>query len=142
MDNVLSIAKATYWRHASSKALYLLWLLLIALIWTADRYDVLSIGRANVLMLDLGFALVALVGATSVLVLGAELPRELRQKIAENLLSKPVGRDQYLTGKFLGTLLFALGNVLFISIGFVIVLLCTRAHVVQPVLLMPLIGVI
>src|SRR5947207_1183525 len=105
MDNVMAIARSTYWRHAGSKALYLLWVLLIVLIAAADRYDVLSIGRARVLMVDLGLALIAIVGAGSVLILGFEVPRELRQKIAENLLSKPVGRDQYLTGKFLGTFL-------------------------------------
>jgi ABC-type transport system involved in multi-copper enzyme maturation permease subunit len=140
MDNVLEIARTTYSRHASSKALYLLWILLIILIAAADRYDVLSLGRARVLMVDLGLALIALVGAGSVLILGFEVPRELRQKIAENLLSKPVGRDQYLTGKFLGTLAFALGNVLFVSIGFAVVVLLTQDQISKQ-LLLPLVGV-
>src|SRR5688572_28809393 len=99
MDNVMAIARSTYAKHAKSKALYLLWIILIILIATAARYDVLSIGRAKILMTDLGLALVALVGAASVMVLGYEVPHELRQRIAENLLSKPVGRDQYLFGK-------------------------------------------
>ncbi len=141
MDNVLSIARSTWWRHAKSKALYLLWILLIVLIATADRYDVLSLGRARVLMIDLGLALLAVVGAGSVLILGFEVPRELRQKIAENLLSKPVGRDQYLTGKFLGTLAFALGNVLFIAVGFAIVIAVTRGQF-SPPLLLALVGII
>src|SRR5436190_8891377 len=121
MDNVIAIAKSTYSRHAKQKALYLLWLILIALISLAHRYDVLSIGRSKILLVDLGLALLSLVGAGSVLILGFEIPRELRQRVAENLLSKPVGRDQYLIGKFLGTILFALSNVIFVAIGFTIV---------------------
>jgi len=141
MDNVLAIARSTYWRHASSKALYLLWILLIVLISSATRYDVLSIGRAKVLTVDLGLALIALAGAGSVMILGMEVPRELRQRLAENLLSKPVGRDQYLMGKFLGAFMFALGNVLFISIGFAIVLMISHTPITEQ-FLMPLIGIV
>jgi ABC-type transport system involved in multi-copper enzyme maturation permease subunit len=141
MDNILSIARSTYWRHASSKALYLLWVLLIVLIASATRYDVLSIGRSKVLTVDLGLALIALVGAGSIMILGLEVPRELRQRIAENLLSKPVGRDQYLMGKFLGAFLFAMGNVIFISIGFAVVLLVTENAITEQ-FLMPLVGIV
>jgi ABC-type transport system involved in multi-copper enzyme maturation permease subunit len=141
MDNVMQIARTTYAQHAKSKALYLLWILLIVLIATADRYDVLSLGRARILMVDLGLALIALVGAGSVLILGFEVPRELRQKIAENLLSKPVGRDQYLTGKFFGTLAFALGNVAFVTLGFAIVVLLTQDQL-SKMLLLPLLGIV
>jgi ABC-type transport system involved in multi-copper enzyme maturation permease subunit len=141
MDNVLSIARSTYTQHARSKALYLLWIVLIVLITCANRYDVLSIGRSKALLIDLGLVLISLVGAGSVLVLGFEVPRELRQKVAENLLSKPVGRDQYLTGKFLGTVLFAITNVLFVAVGFSIV--AALSHDASPEqLIVPLIGVI
>jgi len=141
MDNVLAIAGSTYAQHAKSKALYLLWILLIVLITSANRYDVLSIGRSKVLLVDLGLALISLVGAGSVLVLGFEVPRELRQKVAENLLSKPVGRDQYLTGKFLGTVLFAVCNILFVAVGFAIVVLFTKDAEPQE-LIIPTLGVI
>lgn len=144
MDNVAAIASTTYTRHAKSKALYLLWILLIILIAAADRYDVLSIGRAKVMLVDLGLALISIVGAGSVLILGFEIPRELRQRLAENLLSKPVGRDQYLLGKFLGTVLFALTNVIFVAIGFAIVVAATHATkgAGPEQMLLPLIGVI
>ena len=141
MDDVIAIARTTYWKHARSKALYLLWLLVIGLIVTANRYDILSLGRHKILMTDIGLALVALVGACSVLVLGVEVPRELRQRIAENLLSKPLGRDQYLCGKFFGTLLFALSNVAFVTVGYVIALLATKSTVSSG-LLIPLLGVV
>jgi len=141
MDNVLAITRSTFTQHARSKSLYLLWIVLIVLITCANRYDVLSIGRSSALLIDLGLVLISLVGAGSVLVLGFEVPRELRQKVAENLLSKPVGRDQYLTGKFFGTVLFAISNVLFVAIGFCIV--AALSHDASPrQLLLPLLGVI
>jgi ABC-type transport system involved in multi-copper enzyme maturation permease subunit len=140
MDNVLAIARSTYSQHAKSKALYLLWIVLIVLITCANRYDALSIGRSPALLIDLGMVLISLVGAGSVLVLGFEVPRELRQKVAENLLSKPVGRDQYLTGKFIGTVLFATTNVLFVAAGFCIV--ASVSHDASPrQMVLPLIGV-
>jgi ABC-type transport system involved in multi-copper enzyme maturation permease subunit len=114
--------------------------MLIILIALANRYDVLSIGRSKILLVDLGLALLSLVGAGSVLILGFEVPRELRQRVAENLLSKPVGRDQYLIGKFLGTILFAIGNVLFVGIGFIIV--CAISGAFPGEMLLPLLGVI
>lgn len=141
MENIMAIARSTYWRHAKSKSLYVLWILLIILIASAARYDILSLGRSKVLIVDLGLALTALVAAGSVMVLGMEVPRELRQRIAENLLSKPVGRDQYLIGKFVGAFLFSLGNVVFISVGFIIVMLSSDIHITDQFLL-PLIGIL
>lgn len=141
MENIMAIARSTYWRHAKSKSLYILWILLIVLIASATRYDVLSLGRSKVLIVDLGLALTALVAAGSVMVLGMEVPRELRQRIAENLLSKPVGRDQYLIGKFFGTFLFSLSNIVFISVGFIIVMLTSNVQISEEFLL-PLIGII
>lgn len=140
MDNVLAIAKTTYSRHAKSVALYILWGLVIILIALANRYNVLSIGRAQILLIDIGLALLSLVGAGSVLILGFEVPREVRQREAENLLSKPVGRDQYLLGKFLGTLMFAFMNVLIVGIGFLIVVRVSEGSLPTEIF-MPLLGI-
>jgi ABC-type transport system involved in multi-copper enzyme maturation permease subunit len=127
VENIMAIARTTYSRVASTKALYLLWLILVALIATMNRYDVLSVNRQKILMVDLGLMLVSFVGAGSVLMVGGDIPRELRQRVAEGLLSKPVGRDQYLIGKFAGSLAFALMNVAIVSVGFCMVSVLT-AH--------------
>ena len=142
MQNILAIMRTTYSRVASSKSLYLLWLILVGLIAAMNRYGELSMGRHKILMVDLGLILVSLVAAGSVLMVCGDIPRELRQRIAENLLSKPVGRDQYLIGKLLGTLLFTVVNVLLVSLGFCAVLTLTneepRLIVMQ--VLQPLVG--
>ena len=141
MDNITAIAKTTYTRHAKSLALYILWGLLIILIALANRYNVLSIGRGQILLVDMGLVLLSLVGGGSVLILGFEVPREIRQREAENLLSKPVGRDQYLLGKFFGTLLFALSNVVIVGAGFLVVVRMSEGKI-PPDIFMPLIGVV
>jgi ABC-type transport system involved in multi-copper enzyme maturation permease subunit len=141
MDNITAIAKTTYSRHAKSLALYILWGLLIILIALANRYNVLSIGRGQILLVDMGLVLLSLVGGGSVLILGFEVPREIRQREAENLLSKPVGRDQYLLGKFFGTLLFAFSNVIIVGIGFCIVVKFSEGKL-PPEMFVPIIGVL
>ncbi len=141
MDNIVAIAKTTYSRHAKSLALYILWGLLIILIALANRYNVLSIGRGQILLVDMGLVLISLVGGGSVLILGFEVPREIRQREAENLLSKPVGRDQYLLGKFFGTLLFAFANVLIVGAGFCVVVRVSEGSL-PPEMFMPVVGVL
>jgi ABC-type transport system involved in multi-copper enzyme maturation permease subunit len=141
MDNVLAIARTTFGKFAGNKTLYLLWVLLLVLIAATSMYNVLTIGRAKVLMIDLGLALIALVGACSVLIISYDIPRELRQRIAENMLSKPVGRDQYLIGKFLGSLSFALTNVLILTVGFLAIVQVAQQRFPVEVI-PPLVGIL
>jgi ABC-type transport system involved in multi-copper enzyme maturation permease subunit len=55
---------------------------------------------------DLGSASISLFGIAVAVVIGAtSLQRELEQKTIFPILARPIGRGEYLTGKYLGTLL-------------------------------------
>jgi len=140
MDNILAIADSTYTRILRVKSVYILLLLSIVFISTAHRYNDLTGGRHEILMIDLGLVVVSVVGLFSILVLAFDIPRELREKIAQNLLSKPLGRDQYLLGKFLGALYLALTTMTVVACGFCLVLFFEKGTV-EFEIVQPLIGI-
>ena len=53
-------------------------------------------------MIDVSLALNAVAAALVVISITFEIPRELRQGVASTLLTKSLGRTQYLAGKLIG----------------------------------------
>jgi len=122
MNDILTICRATLGRMLQIKSLYVLLLLGVIFIGTASLYGDLSAGREKELMIDTGYAMLTLVGFLSALVVVFDLARDMRQKLVQTLLTKPLGRDHYLLGKFLGVFLFMLINTSLISFGLGVVL--------------------
>jgi ABC-type transport system involved in multi-copper enzyme maturation permease subunit len=50
-----------------------------------------------------------------------EVPRELREKTAQFILTKPMGRSSFVWGKFLGVSLLAVFNIAIVAAGSVLV---------------------
>ena len=92
-------------------------------------------------MLDGGLVIINLVGVMIAIFVGTnEMARELKSGNSEALLSKPVGRDQFLLGKFLGTLYIAFINLVILTVGMLIILqmregVTTNVYIIQSVLL-------
>jgi ABC-2 type transport system permease protein len=122
MNDILTIARATLGRMLQIKSLYILLLLGVIFIGTASLYGDLTAGREKELMVDTGYAILTLVGFLSALVVVFDLARDLRQKLVQTLLTKPLGRDHYLLGKFWGVFFFVILNTSLVAIGFGIVL--------------------
>ncbi len=102
MDDVIVIAKSTASRVLQVKALYFLLAIGVGLMASGQLYGDITAGRQLEYSLDLGLLVVSLVGILSALIACFDLPRELREKTMVTILSKPLGRDRYLIGKFLG----------------------------------------
>lgn len=102
MDDILVIARSTASRVLHVKSLYFLLAIGIALMASGQLYDDITAGRQQEYAMDLGLLMISLVGILGALVACFDLPRELREKTMVTLLSKPLGRDRYLIGKFLG----------------------------------------
>jgi len=122
MNDIMTICRATLGRMLQIKSLYILLLLGVIFIATASLYGDLSAGREKELMVDTGYAMITLVGFLSALVVVFDLSRDLREKLVQTLLTKPLGRDHYLLGKFWGVFFFILINTSLIAFGFGIVL--------------------
>lgn len=124
MRNVLIIAQGTIVRQLRNKVLYLLVLLSFCFIGLGSLYKVLSLGAEVKLMQDLGLAGITVMGMVVAVFIGAnEVGKELREGTVDDLLAKPLGRDDFILGKYLGTLGVALINTSLIAVGFAAILL-------------------
>jgi ABC-type transport system involved in multi-copper enzyme maturation permease subunit len=124
MHNIIVIAQGTVIRQLRNKVLYLLILLSFSFIGLGSLYKVLSLGAEVKLMQDLGLAGITVVGMVVAVFIGSnEVGKELREGTVDDLLAKPLGRDEFLLGKYAGTLLVALINISVITAGFAGILL-------------------
>lgn len=117
MDDVMVIAQNTASRVLRMKALYFILAIVICIIASGQLYGDITVGREKEYFLDLGFAMVMIVGVLCSLVACFDLPRELRERTMVALLSKPLGRDRYLVGKFLGVCQIALICMAIVGVG-------------------------
>lgn len=124
MDTIdmMTICKTTYTRVLRTKSLYVLLACVLVLVGAAHLYTDLTCGRQKELMFDTGAALLTLVGLMTALMVTFDIARDLREKVAMILLSKPLGRTHYLAGKFLGVVWLMTINLLILTAGMMLVL--------------------
>ncbi len=120
MDDVMVIAQNTASRVLRMKALYFLLAVVVCIIASGQLYGDITVGREKEYSLDLGFAMTMIVGVLCALVVCFDLPRELREKTMVAVLSKPLGRDRYLIGKFLGVCEIALISMAMVGVGMLV----------------------
>jgi ABC-type transport system involved in multi-copper enzyme maturation permease subunit len=120
MDDVMVIAQETASRVLRMKALYFLLAIVVCIIASGQLYGDITAGRQQEYSLDLGFLMISLVGVLCGLVACFDLPRERREKTMVALLSKPIGRDKYLIGKYLGICEIALISMGLVTLGLLI----------------------
>ncbi|MFW6045148.1 MAG: ABC transporter permease [Planctomycetota bacterium] len=119
MRNALIIAQGTLIRQLRNKVLYILILISFSFIGMGSMYKVLSMGAEDKLMRDLGLAAITVIGMVVAVFIGAnEVGKELREGTVDDLLAKPLGRDDFLLGKYLGTLCVAVINISILAAGF------------------------
>ena len=102
MGEIMAIASGTWRRILRMKVVYFLIVCVWILIGSALNYDVLSLNHHKPLMIDISLVLNTI--AAVLVAITFEIPKELREGVASTLLTKPLGRTQYLVGKMVGTL--------------------------------------
>jgi len=135
MNEVMAIAGSTWRRILRMKVVYFLLLCVFVLIGSAINYDVLSMQEHKPLMIDVSLVLNTLAVALVVIAMTFEIPKELREGVASTLLTKPLGRTQYLVGKYVGTVITAVVISLLVTAGFVVILWISFSESVSPSLL-------
>ena len=121
MSAILAVAESVWRRILRMKVLYFLIACAVALIAITCMYKYLMAFEQRLLMVDVSLLLTSLSGLLCVLSLAFDIPRELNEGSAAALLSKPLGRTQYLIGKFLGISVVAVVVTGLITVGFVVV---------------------
>ncbi len=121
MNEIIAIASGTWRRILRMRSVYFLILCVLILIASALNYDVLSMQEHKPLMIDVSLVLNTIAIVLVVISMTFEIPKELREGVASTILSKPLGRTQYLIGKALGTVVTGLVVSLIIIAGFFII---------------------
>ncbi len=121
MTEILAIASSTWQRILKMRAVYFLVLCVVILIASAYNYNILSLDCHRSLMIDVSLLLNTIAAVLVSVSISFEIPKELREGVASTLLSKPLGRTQYLVGKLVGIIVTGLVITGLITIGFFIV---------------------
>ena len=117
MNEIITIASGTWKNVLRMKVVYFLILCALVLVASAINYDVLSMGLQKELMIDVSLVLNSIAAMLVVISLTFEIPKELREGVASTLLSKPLGRFQYLLGKMCGCVITGAIVCALIAIG-------------------------
>ncbi len=121
MGEIMAIASGTWRRILRMKVVYFLIVCVWILIGSALNYDVLSLNHHKPLMIDISLVLNTIAAILVVISITFEIPKELREGVASTLLTKPLGRTQYLIGKMVGTLVTGAIICGIIAIGFFVI---------------------
>jgi len=121
MNEIMAIASGTWQRILRMRVVYFLIVCVCILIMSAYRYDVLSMGMHRELMVDVSLVLNMITAIVVAISVTFEIPKELREGVASTLLTKPLGRTQYLLGKLVGVVVTGLIVTGLITIGFAMI---------------------
>ncbi len=125
--SVLAIARNAFREAVRDRVLYNLVLFVLLLIAGAIFLGELSAGQEAKIIVDLGLSAMLLFGAFIAIFVGVGLVyKEIERRTLYAILSKPVGRGQFLLGKYLGLCLTLLINVLVMGIGVSLALIYVR----------------
>jgi len=113
-----TIARNTFREAVRDRVLYNLVLFALLLIGGAIFLGELSGGQEVKIIIDLGLSAVLLFGVFIAIFVGVGLVyKEIEKRTLYSILSKPVGRGQFLIGKYLGLCLTLLVNILIMGVG-------------------------
>lgn len=103
MMKVLAIALNTFREAIRNKILYSVILFAFFILLVATLFASVSIGSMTKVIKDFGLFSLSFFGALLSIVAGVSLlNKELKQKTIYNILSKPISRQQFILGKFIG----------------------------------------
>ncbi|MBN2713639.1 MAG: ABC transporter permease subunit [Planctomycetes bacterium] len=117
MNDVITVAQSTFSRVARLKSLYLILIICILDVAAMTRYGEISLGLEKELTVDAAQALLLVIALITSMIAAFEIPRELRDKSATYILSKPGGRSSFIWGKFFGIASLVIFNVAIVAVG-------------------------
>jgi ABC-type transport system involved in multi-copper enzyme maturation permease subunit len=123
MSPIYAIAMNTFKEALRYRILYLLLIFAIILIAFSKLLGLLTVGAEDKVIKDLGLAAISFFGILSSIFVGIHLvSSEIEKKTIYTVISKPVGRHQFILGKYFGLLFTLLTNLVFMTAVFYFVL--------------------
>ena len=124
MTRILIIARNTFREAVRDRVLYNLVVFVLLIIAAAIFLSELTAGQEARTIVNLGLSAMLLFGAFISIFVGVSLvSKEIERRTLYAVLSKPVGRGEFIAGKYLGLCLTLLVNVLIMGAGVSLALL-------------------
>ncbi|MFN2529726.1 MAG: ABC transporter permease [Pyrinomonadaceae bacterium] len=115
---VLAISRNTFREAVRDRVLYNLVLFVMLLTGAAVFIGELSGGQERKIIIDLGLSAMLLFGVFIAIFVGVGLVyKEIERRTVYSIFSKPIGRGEFLIGKYLGLCLTLLVNVVVMGVG-------------------------
>ena len=127
LGQTMAIARNTFREAVRDRVLYNLIVFALLLIGSAIFIGELSGGQEIKIVTDLGLSAMLLFGVFIAIFVGVGLVyKEIERRTLYAILSKPIGREQFLFGKYLGLNLTLLINVALMGVGVTLALVYVR----------------
>ena len=127
ITRVLLIARNAFREAVRDRVLYNLVLFVLLLTAGAIFLGELSAGQETKIIIDLGLSAMLLFGVFIAIFVGVGLVyKEIERRTLYAILAKPIGRGQFLLGKYLGLCLTLLVNVIIMGAGVSLALIYIR----------------
>lgn len=124
-----AIALNTFKEAIRDRILYNLLIFAFVLIGGSTLLATLTVGEQAKIIMDIGLASINLFGVLMSIFLGIGLvSKEIEKRTIYTVLSKPIGRTQFLLGKYAGLLLTLLVNSVIMTVGLYLILMFNRAR--------------
>jgi ABC-type transport system involved in multi-copper enzyme maturation permease subunit len=124
---VVAIARNAFREAVRDRVLYNLVVFVLLLIAGAIFLGELSAGQEAKIIVDLGLSAILLFGVFIAIFVGVGLVyKEIERRTLYAILSKPIGRGEFLLGKYLGLCLTLLVNVAIMGVGLSLALLYVK----------------
>ena len=121
---VLTIARNTFREAIRDRILYNLLFFALFMIAVSLLLATLTVGEQSKIIIDIGLGSINIFGALIAIFLGIGLIiKEIEKKTIYNILSKPVPRYQFITGKYIGLLITIMVNVAIMGAGLYLILI-------------------
>ena len=124
MTNIWNIATGMYKEMSRSKVFYVAIIFCIAIVAAGALYKTVSIGQELGLMRNGGLAAIEILCVLiAIFVASTSVSKEFDTRSIQVLLTKPVSKEEFILGKYLGTVLIVLLNVVLMTAGLFFILL-------------------
>lgn len=119
MNEIFAIARNTFKEAVRNRILYIILVFALMLILVSGVVSELTIASSEQIIKSLGFSAISLFGLAIAVFVGVQLVyNELEKKSIYTIVSKPIGRGQFLLGKYFGLLMTVLANVAIMTLFF------------------------
>lgn len=134
MSTIWLLASSTFEEARRRKILLVFLFGALAIMLMGMAFGALTPARDLNVTKSLGLGVISLAGVfISIILYITLIPAEIERRTIYSILSKPVQRYQYLTGKFLGGLMTVLANIALMGVIFLVILTAKLVQYHQPV---------